>query len=88
MRLAQLELMASELIEEVNKLVVLCETTPLSFSSQLRDPKDKIVLETAITIPTDVIVSGDKDLLVLQQYQNIPIVTVVQFLTVYLNKVE
>jgi hypothetical protein len=82
-RLAQLELTDSELIEEVNRLTVLCQPTPLAPISELRDPKDKIVLETALTIPVDIIVSGDLDLLILQQYQQIPIVTIVQFFTFY-----
>ena len=40
-----------------------------------RDPKDNIVLETALAGDADFIVTGDKDLLVLKSFQGIPIVT-------------
>jgi putative PIN family toxin of toxin-antitoxin system len=45
-----------------------------------RDPKDDVVLACAIQCHADAIVSGDKDLLSLGQYQNIPIVTSIQAL--------
>jgi putative PIN family toxin of toxin-antitoxin system len=44
-------------------------------SDVVRDPKDRIVLECAVGGRADVIVSGDQDLLVLERYTNIPIVT-------------
>jgi hypothetical protein len=40
-----------------------------------RDPNDNLVLETAVIGRTTVIVSGDKDLLVLKTYQGIHILT-------------
>jgi predicted nucleic acid-binding protein len=39
------------------------------------DPDDDWVLATAVAGEADVIVTGDKDLLVLKRYQGIPIVT-------------
>ncbi|MBI5554304.1 MAG: putative toxin-antitoxin system toxin component, PIN family [Elusimicrobia bacterium] len=44
-----------------------------------RDPKDNIILETALSGKVDFIVSGDKDLLDLKQFHKIPIVTPKQF---------
>jgi putative PIN family toxin of toxin-antitoxin system len=41
----------------------------------LADPDDDAVISCAVTAQADVIVSGDKHLLDLQQYQNIPILT-------------
>ncbi|WP_395643608.1 putative toxin-antitoxin system toxin component, PIN family [Rudaea sp.] len=41
-----------------------------------RDPKDDVVLATALAGKVDAIVSGDKDLLVLEHFQTIPILTV------------
>jgi putative PIN family toxin of toxin-antitoxin system len=38
-----------------------------------RDPDDDHVLACALTAKADLIVSGDKDLLALHEYQNIPI---------------
>ena len=40
-----------------------------------RDPDDDWVLATAVAGEADVIVSGDKDLLILKRFQGIPIVT-------------
>lgn len=48
----------------------------------LRDPDDAIVLVCALSGGADYIVSGDNDLLVLQTYRDIPIVTVDAFLKV------
>ena len=45
-----------------------------------RDPKDIMVLGTAESICADVILTGDKDLLVLKTYKNTKIVTPRQFL--------
>ena len=41
----------------------------------LADPSDDAIIACAIAARADVIVSGDKHLLDLQQYQNIPILT-------------
>ncbi len=84
-RLMQLEITRDEILEEVKKITLLCQLTPLSSISELRDPQDKIVLETALTIPVDIIISGDKDLLVLGQFQEIPILTITQFLELFWN---
>ena len=52
------------------------EVTPsiLDLPSNLRDADDLEVLACAIAVPVDLIVSGDKDLLVLGQFRGIPIV--------------
>ncbi len=47
-----------------------------------RDPKDDIFLACAVTGSSQYIVSEDKDLLVLNPYQNIQIVNVLDFLKV------
>ena len=46
----------------------------------VRDPKDRIVLGCAVGGRADYIVSGDKDLLTLERYENIPIINATQFL--------
>ncbi|WP_103667856.1 putative toxin-antitoxin system toxin component, PIN family [Pseudanabaena sp. BC1403] len=51
--------------------------------SELRDPDDNVVLATAIAANAKVIITGDQDLLVLQEYQNIQIVTAKDFLERY-----
>lgn len=45
-----------------------------------RDPKDNFILELAIEARADFIVSSDKDLIVLKNFQKIPIITPDQFL--------
>ena len=44
-----------------------------------RDEKDNIILETALTAKADIIVTGDKDLLVLTPFKGIPIITAKEF---------
>lgn len=50
---------------------------------ELRDPDDTIVLATAIAANAEVIITGDRDLLILQEYQNIQIMTATDFLERY-----
>jgi uncharacterized protein len=50
---------------------------------ELRDPDDIIVLATAIAGNAEVIITGDQDLLILQEYQNIQIMTAKNFLKRY-----
>lgn len=45
-----------------------------------RDPDDDKVLETAVLGRADCIVTGDEDLLILGQFQSIPILTPARFL--------
>jgi uncharacterized protein len=45
-----------------------------------RDPKDDLVLELAVSGGAEYIISGDKDLLVLNPFRNIKIVTAQEFL--------
>jgi predicted nucleic acid-binding protein len=46
----------------------------------VRDPKDRMILACAVGGKADIIVSGDKDLVVLKAYQGISIVTPSDFL--------
>ena len=52
---------------------------------ELRDPDDTVVLATAIAANAEVIITGDRDLLVLQEYQNMKIMTATDFLEQYFN---
>ncbi len=51
-----------------------------------RDPKDNKFLELAIDGKADYIVSGDKDLLVLNPYRNMPILNANDFLSLLNNE--
>jgi uncharacterized protein len=63
----------------------LVEVYPISTINlpELRDPNDNMILATAIAADADAIVTGDRDLLVLQEYEGIPIVTAREFLDRY-----
>jgi uncharacterized protein len=71
----------------------LVEVYPISTLDvpELRDANDNMILATAIAAGADVIVTGDslrdsyasRDLLVLQEYEGIPIVTDKEFLERY-----
>lgn len=70
---------------EVADFIVLLESSAFivmpDFKLDLsRDPEDNHVLEAAISGRADCIVSGDQDLLVLQECQRIPILTPRAFL--------
>ena len=84
-RLDKLEITTEELLQEVFKIVTLIQPVSLPSIPELRDSKDKIVLETAVSVPVNAIVSGDEDLLVMKKFQEIPIVTVKDFLDIYNN---
>lgn len=59
-----------------------CSTTSLDVP-QLRDPKDIIILAAAVATNTEAIVTGDLDLLVLTEFNGIPILTPQAFLSRY-----
>ncbi len=63
----------------------LVEIYPISTVNvpELRDVNDNMILGTAIAAGADAIVTGDLDLLVLQEYEGIPIVTAREFLERY-----
>ncbi len=69
-------------------LVRLAPLVELVASTQVvracRDPKDDKFLEAAVNGRADVLITGDKDLLVLDPFAGIPIVTLAQ----YLERVE
>ena len=49
--------------------------------SAIRDIKDLYLLSMAESIPADYLVTGDKDLLVLKNYQNTLIITFAEFIS-------
>lgn len=53
---------------------------PLEQIEECRDPKDNKILEVAVEGKADVIVTGDKDLLVLHPFRGIPIIGPAEFL--------
>ena len=53
--------------------------TPTHHIVVCRDPKDNIFLELALSGKADCIITGDPDLLVLNPFENIPIITPKEF---------
>ena len=72
--------------EDVERLVDLLRTDTILVPGRaaikgavLRDPRDEMFLACAIDASADCIVSGDRHLLGLQTYRDIPILTVKEF---------
>jgi putative PIN family toxin of toxin-antitoxin system len=66
---------------EIVEIASPADVPPVS----VRDPKGRAVLACAVGRRADVIVSGDKDLLVLGSFEGIPILTAQQCLTLFTN---
>ena len=66
-------------LAEMRQLAEVIEPPPLA-QPVCRDPDDDEVLALAVAAQVDLIVSGDEDLLVLQAFERIPIVTPAQAL--------
>jgi uncharacterized protein len=67
-------LSAAELVQDYERLAEIVEPQPLPIPTS-RDPDDDHVLACALAGKADLIVSGDRDLLTLHQYQGIPILS-------------
>jgi putative PIN family toxin of toxin-antitoxin system len=81
-RLSQLKLSAEEVVIVAKRLMTLVVIEEIIIP-ELRDPKDQMVLATAIAGDVQVVISGDKDLLVLNPYRNISILLPQDFLSHY-----
>ncbi|HAO10900.1 MAG TPA: putative toxin-antitoxin system toxin component, PIN family [Planktothrix sp. UBA8407] len=81
-RFRDLGLTVEELQQGTEELVEIYPISERSFP-ELRDPNDGIILATAIAAQADSIITGDRDLLTLENYENIPILTARDFLNIY-----
>ncbi|NJL83707.1 MAG: putative toxin-antitoxin system toxin component, PIN family [Chloroflexaceae bacterium] len=82
---ARLELLngsASAVVETTLSLVKLCSIACVD-ASELRDPNDIIIIGTAVAAEANAIITGDQDLLVLESYLSILILTPKQFIDQY-----
>jgi len=64
-----------------NQLTIIQE--PIIHIDDCRDPKDNKYLELAVSEKVACLITGDKDLLILHPYRNIPILTASDFLTLH-----
>jgi putative PIN family toxin of toxin-antitoxin system len=69
---------ANQIIAFLRENSSIVRPTPLP-SQSCRDPDDVPILGAALAAKADVIVTGDKDLLVLKRFKRIPILTPRQF---------
>ena len=55
--------------------------TPVEQILACRDPKDDMYLDLAVSVSAKAIVTGDKDLLSLHLFRNIPVLNAAEFLS-------
>ena len=76
-RMLDAQLSPTALVQDYERLADIVEPQPLPTPVCLRDPDDDHVLACALAAQAKIIVSGDKDLIELHQYQGIPVLTAV-----------
>jgi len=74
----------AERLDAINKI----DTNSLFYFPKInvtacRDPKDNKFLELAVTAEASCIITGDQDLLILNPFQNIPIISAADFLNFF-----
>ena len=70
--------LASELVEGLRSIAEIVE--PATFDRQIcRDPDDDAILGTAVAGNADCIVTGDSDLLVLERFEGVDIISPSEF---------
>ncbi len=83
-KLKALGLTGSTVIALIRSSVILYPIDELNVP-ELRDPDDTMVLATAIASQADAIITGDRDLLVLAEYQGIKIMAAQDFIQQYFD---
>ena len=73
-QLASINKQTGDVLLDYTSAVQIIEAAPLA-RPVCRDPDDDAVLALAVAAQADLIVSGDQDLLVIGQFEDIPIVT-------------
>jgi uncharacterized protein len=81
-RLQQLSLDRNAVMLAVRQTMVVVVAKPLKVPD-LRDPKDEMIIAAAVAGQAAAIISGDKDLLVLVEFQGIPIQSPRDFLETF-----
>ena len=81
-KIQSLNLKVEDVINATKDVIQFCPTISVD-APQLRDPKDTIVLAAAIAANAEIIITGDLDLLVLTEFNGIPILTVQNFFNSY-----
>lgn len=83
-KIQSLNLNLEDVIDATKDVLEFCPTISVD-APQLRDPKDTVVLAAAVAANAEAIVTGDLDLLVLIEFNGIPILTPQDFLSRYFS---
>ncbi len=67
---------ADAVLTSARSICEIFDPPAMQVPNDLRDPKDLAVLACAVSAEADVIITGDKDLLTLNRFRDIPIITV------------
>ncbi|MBW4673704.1 MAG: putative toxin-antitoxin system toxin component, PIN family [Desmonostoc geniculatum HA4340-LM1] len=86
-KIESLNLTVEDVINTTKDVLQFCLTVSVN-APQLRDPKDIRVLAAAIAANAEAIITGDLDLLVLIEFNGIPILTPQDFLMRYFPEVS
>lgn len=70
-----------EAIDKIERNAIIF--SPKEIITSCRDPKDNKFLELAVAAGSSCIITGDKDLLILDPFRNIPILTAADFLNIF-----
>lgn len=81
-KIQSLNLNLEDVINATKDVLEFCPTISVD-APQLRDPKDTVVLAATVAANAEAIVTGDLDLLVLIEFNGIPILTPQDFLSRY-----
>jgi putative PIN family toxin of toxin-antitoxin system len=81
-RIKSLNSTVSDVVNKTRELITLCSTISVNVP-ELRDRDDLIILGTAQASQAEVIITGDRDLLVLKSFNGVPILTPQDFLKNY-----
>ena len=79
-RLGQSGCNAPEIVSRFQNAALIFDPKPIRLPAALRDPDDVHVLACAVMSGADAIVTGDKDVLAIESFTGIPILTVPQAL--------
>lgn len=74
-RLASCGQTPASVVARVRRCCCITEPAAIAPPTELRNPADVIVLACAVSAGADMIVTGDRDLLVLRSFRRIPILT-------------
>jgi uncharacterized protein len=78
-RLTQLEITVDEVLLVIQQVITIVRIAPLEVPG-LRDPKDAIILASAVSGGASFVITGDRDLLVLREFSGIRILSPHDFL--------